>query len=295
MNPPKTLGWFGRVLALAALLALIVAACGEDPTPTPAPTEPPPAATATAQPTATPTPAPVGPTGTMGATGGAAALPPSTPSAPTATAVPPTATPMPPPPTATTAPPTATTAPAEPEPAADRAIGEVEGVTFVVGMGSEATFTVNEKLASLPLPNDAVMRTEALAGEVHFDGRPSVITIDLHQLSSDQARRDRFVRERMFPNDPIATFTLPDAGPLPGEFTSGETAAGEITGELEIKGFRAPITFEIEARDDGDVIYILGRTIFTWAQLEIPPPNLSFVQVQDEVHVEILIAARPAA
>ena len=277
MNPRKTLGWFGRVLALAALLALIVAACGEDPTPTPAPTQAPPP-TATAQPTATTAP---DPTAT------------SAPPGPTDTAQP-TSTSAPPPPTDTPAPPTATSAPAEPEPA-DRAIGEVEGVTFVVGMGSEATFTVNEKLASLPLPNDAVMRTEALAGEVHFDGRPSVITIDLHQLSSDQARRDRFVRERMFPNDPIATFTLPDAGPLPGEFTSGEAATGQITGELDIKGFQAPITFEIEARDDGDVIYILGRTIFTWAQLEIPPPNLSFVQVQDEVHVEILIAARPAA
>ena len=278
MNSRTTLGWLGRVVALSALLVLLVAACGEDPTPTPAPTEPPPP-TATPQPTATTPPDPT-----------ATSAPPAATDAPQ-----PTATSAPPPPTATTAPPTATSAPAEPEPAADRAIGEVEGVTFLVGMGSEATFTVNEKLASLSLPNDAVMRTGALAGEVHFDGRPSVITIDLHQLSSDQARRDRFVRERMFPNDPIATFTLLDAGPLPDEFTSGETAAGEITGELEIKGFRAPITFEIEARDDGDVVYILGRTIFTWDQLDIPPPNLPFVQVKDEVHVEILIAARPAA
>ena len=281
-----------RVLALAAGLALIVAACGADPTPAPAQ----PTATATPQPTSTPTPAPAGPTGPAGATGGAAAMPPPDPTAtsvpPTATDAPePTSTSAPSPPTDTPAP--ATSAPAEP--AADRDTGEVEGVTFVVGMGSEATFTVNEKLANLPLPNDAVMRTEALAGEVHFDGRPSVITIDLHQLSSDQERRDRFVRERMFPNDPIATFTLPDAGPLPGEFTSGETATGQITGELEIRGFRAPVTFEIEARDDGDVVYILGRTTFTWDELDIPPPNLPFVQVKDEVHVEILIAARPAA
>ena len=265
-----------RVLALAAGLALIVAACGADPTP--APTEAPPPATATAQPTSTPAPDPT-----------------ATPAPAAATDAPqPTSTSAPSPPTDTPAPPTATSAPAEPEPATDRDTGEVEGVTFVVGMGSEATFTVNEKLASLPLPNDAVMRTEALAGEVHFDGRPSVITIDLHQLSSDQERRDRFVRERMFPNDPIATFTLPDAGPLPDEFTSGETATGQITGELEVRGFKAPVTFEIEARDDGDVVYILGRTTFTWDQLDIPPPNLPFVQVKDEVHVEILIAARPA-
>ena len=265
MSPRTKLGWSGRVLALSALLALTVAACGEDPTPTPAPTEAPPA------PTATPAPP-----------------------ADTATAQP-TSTSAPPPPTATPEPPAATAAPAEPEPAVNRAIGEVQGITFVVGMGSEATFTVNEKLASLPLPNDAVMRTDALAGEVHFDGRPSVITIDLHQLGSDQERRDRYVRERMFPNDPIATFTLPAAGPLPQEFTDGETATGQVTGQLDIRGFQAPVTFEIEARDDGDVLYILGRTTFTWEDLGLTAPNLSFVQVEDEVHVEILIAARPAA
>ena len=97
------------------------------------------------------------------------------------------------------------------------------------------------------------------------------------------------------PTTPSATFTLPDAGPLPEEFTSGETATGKITGELDIKGFQAPVTFEIEARDDGDVLYILGRTTFTWEDLGLTAPNLSFVQVEDEVHVEILIAARPAA
>ena len=37
-----------------------------------------------------------------------------------------------------------------------RDLGQIEGITFVVGEGSEATFTVEEKLARLPLPSDAV-------------------------------------------------------------------------------------------------------------------------------------------
>ena len=61
-----------------------------------------------------------------------------------------------------------------------------QGITFVVSEGSEPTFTVEEQLVRLPLPNDAVMRTTALSGEVQLDGRPSVIEIDLQQLSSDQ-------------------------------------------------------------------------------------------------------------
>ena len=77
-------------------------------------------------------------------------------------------------------------------------MGEYEGVTFVVSEGSEATFTVTEKLASLSLPNDAVMRTASLSGEVRLDGEASVFEIDLHSLSSDQANRDRYVQTRMF-------------------------------------------------------------------------------------------------
>ena len=71
---------------------------------------------------------------------------------------------------APTSAPADTSSPTEPPPAEP---GSYEGVTYVVGEGSEATFTVEEKLSSLPLPNDAVVRTTALSGEVHFDGRPS--------------------------------------------------------------------------------------------------------------------------
>ena len=174
-------------------------------------------------------------------------------------------------------------------------LGNYEGFTYRVGVGSEATFTVEEKLASLPLPNDAVVRTTALSGEVHFDGRPSVIEIDLHEMESDQPRRDRYIRERMFPNDRIAIFTLPTTLPLPDGFSDGEEITTEITGTLEIRGVQAPVTFQVEARDDGDVVYILGRTTFVWSDFEIPVPNVgAFVRVTDEVTVEILLSARPA-
>ena len=193
---------------------------------------------------------------------------------------------------APTAAPVDTLTPTEP-PAADP--GSYEGVTYVVGEGSEATFTVEEKLSSLPLPNDAVVRTTALSGEVHFDGRPSVIDIQLHELESDQSRRDRYIRERMFPNDPIATFTLPDTRPLPTGFYEGEEVSTEIIGQLEIKGVQAPVIFQVEARDDGDVVHILGRTSFVWSDFGMTAPTVgSFVSVTDEVVVEILISARPS-
>lgn len=176
----------------------------------------------------------------------------------------------------------------------ERETGDVEGITFIVGEGSEATFTVREELTSVPLPFDAVMRTEALSGEVHLDGRESRVTIDLQTLSSDQEFRDRWTRSRLFGEHPTGTFILPDATPLPDGFTDGETATTEASGTLELLGQTFPVTFEIQARDDGDVVVILGKTTFTWADFNIEKPTArSVVSLDDEVRVNVLISARP--
>ena len=169
----------------------------------------------------------------------------------------------------------------------------VAGVTFVVGEGSEVTFTVKEQLSRLPLPNDAVVRTDALSGSIHLDGRPSVVEIDLRQLESDQSRRDQYIRNRMFRSDPIATLTFDELPALPQSYTPGELFEGEIIGRLLILGAEHPLTFTVEARIDPDALLVLGRTTFTWDQIKVPRPSVRTVEVQDEVRVEVLIVARP--
>ena len=170
-----------------------------------------------------------------------------------------------------------------------------EGGGYVVGEGSEATFTVNEKLAWLDLPNDAVMKTVGLSGSIFLDGQPSAIELDLHSMTSDADRRDGYVRNRMFPNDRVAIFTVTDLGDLPDPLPEGEVIAREVQGELFILGVTKPVVFEIEARLDPGKLFVLGRTTFTWDELEIPPPNIpGRIQVQDEVKVEVLLAAIPA-
>ena len=260
-----------KSIAIAGLVALLAAfsACGDggEEAASPAPTP--------AAPAATPTPTEAAP----------ATLTPDTPTpAPTAA---PTATPTPPPaPTA----PAATT----PEYDEDRAIGELEGVTFVVAEGSEVTFTVEEQLTRLPLPIEAVMRTTALSGEVRVDGSPVTITVDLHSLRSDQDRRDQYVRQRMFPDHPTATFTVDGDRPFPDGFTDGEEVMTQLEGTLSIRGIEVPITFDITARDDGDVVHLLGETTFTWADLGMDEPRAGIVVwVAEEVRVNVLLALKP--
>ncbi len=169
-----------------------------------------------------------------------------------------------------------------------------DGGALVIGEGSKATFTVNEKLAWLDLPNDAVMLTEGLSGSIYLDGRASVIELDLHSMTSDSDRRDGYVRNRMFPEHRVATFTVADLGDLPDPLPEGEVISREVRGELSIQEVTKPVVFEVEARRDPDKLFILGRTTFTWDDLEIPPPNIpGRIQVKDEVQVEVLLSATP--
>ena len=272
--------------ALSLLLALAGVACGGAAAPAPAE---PTAVPAPAQPTAAPpaTAAPTPPPATTAATAAPASADTPTAAAPSPTAAP-AATNPPPPAAATEPPPTAI--PESP------AATDESRPAFIVGDGSAATFTVNEKLAWLDLPNDAVMRTESLSGMVYLDGRPSAVDIDLHSLTSDSDRRDRYVRQRMFPNHPTATFTVADLGELPNPLPAGEVITREVAGELSIGGVVKALTFAVEARRDPNALFILGRTTFTWADLEIPPPNIpGRIQVKDEVQVEVLLSAIPEA
>ena len=200
-------------------------------------------------------------------------------------------------PSPTAAPSTGSTA-AEPATSPDqpRRAGDYDGVMFVVSEGSEATFTVTEELVNVPLPIQAVMRTTGLSGEVYLDGRESKILLDLHSMSSDSEFRDRYVRQRMFGGYEFATFTVTAPDPPPDGFAAGNEITTQATGTLDIRDIRVPITFDVQARDDGASLFILGRTTFTWDDLSITKPTArSVVSLEDEVRVEIVLSAKPAA
>ncbi len=169
----------------------------------------------------------------------------------------------------------------------------VGAIRYVVGEGSEITFTVGEQLTRLPTPIEAVMRTEKLSGEINIEGEPSAIQVDLHSLASDQQYRDRYVHTRMFPDHPTATFTVDAISDLPPEFESGDTFSHQADGTLNLNDQDFPISFDLEVRNDGDVLNVLGRTVFTWDDLQIAVPTArSVVWVEDEVDVQVLLVAQ---
>lgn len=241
-----------------------------------------------------PTPAAVAlpatpPTATAAPSPTATAAPPS--DAATATSPPPTDTAPRPSATATRAAPSPTAAPtAEPTAAAEDR--PTAATAFTVGPDSRATFTVEEALTASPVRFDAVIESDDLSGAVYLDGRPSVITLDLHSLESDQDFRDGYIRRRMFPNTPQAVFTVESLPDIPADFYQGETITRSVAGTLRIGETETPLDFEVEARHDGDVLNLLGRTSFTWEQLQLEKPTArSVTYLADEVFVQVLLIA----
>ena len=223
-----------------------------------------------------------------------------------ATAIPPTmaststASPTAAPPAATrqTATPTNTLAPAptnEPAPTAASAASGDAGQSFIIGEGSEITFTVEEELGRAPIRFDAVISSTGLSGAANLDGQPSVVTLDLHSLRSDQQFRDRYIQSRMFPDTPEAIVTVDQLPDLPQSFFDGQETTGQLDGSLQIGETVTPLVFDVTARKDGNTINILGLTTFSWEQLGLTKPTArSVVYLADEVRVQVLLVARAA-
>ena len=165
------------------------------------------------------------------------------------------------------------------------------GGVYSVGEGSEATFTVNEKLSRLPLPNDAVLRTEEISGEIDLSKGSASLVINLHALKSDQSRRDGYVRDRMFPRQPDATISITEFPEIPASFTDGETLTSSVTATVNVNGTDAEIEFSIEAWLDPDRLLVLVKGDFVWADFGMTAPVSRLFVVTDDVHVEVLVSA----
>ena len=200
-----------------------------------------------------------------------------------------------PPPPPTAAAPTATEAPISTPSSEAEETAVIGSDAYVIGEGSEITFTVEEELGRAPVRFDAVISSTGLSGVANLGGEPSVVTLDLHSLQSDQEFRDRYIQTRLFPDTPEAVVTVDQLPDLPQTFFDGEETTGDLSGSLQIGETVTPLVFDVTARHDGESINILGTTTFTWEGLGLEKPTArSVVYLADEVRVQVLLVAKPA-
>ena len=175
-----------------------------------------------------------------------------------------------------------------------------EGVTVSITDDAAARYSITEQLARLSGPIDAVGETPDVGGSIVFDAdgnvdtELSVITVGLAGLTSDEDRRDNYVRNRVFNTDSYPNATLAVTGtpglewPLP---TSG-SAAFQITGDFTVRDVTSPTTWDVEATFDGDSITGKAKTVVTFDEVQLAKPSLAFIiSVEDEIRLELDIEA----
>ncbi len=190
---------------------------------------------------------------------------------------------------------TATTVP-DPTPAPDatEAPDEVQETArvFEIVTGSQGLFKVDETLRGVDVV--VALETEEITGSIDIEAGTAIVALDLHSLVSDQPRRDRYVRERLFPSQPIAIVEFADLGDIPDSFfETGEELAVTLPATVNVNGVDAELEFEVTARLDSDEdLVVLGITEFVWADFGMTAPVSSIFAVKDEVRAELLLYAK---
>lgn len=181
--------------------------------------------------------------------------------------------------------------------------GNGDSVAFtVVSESSEAAYFADEELASIGVPSTAKGSTNAVTGTFYLasDGleldtsQPSTFTVDLTTLRSNEQRRDNRVQEALETGTfPTATFTVTEVSGVDTSLDPSAEQAFQMTGVLELHGVEREVTWEVQARREGDVITALATTTFLYADFGVTAPNIAgFVSVADDVTLQMQIIAQ---
>jgi polyisoprenoid-binding protein YceI len=177
------------------------------------------------------------------------------------------------------------------------------GLTFAIAADqSQAKVTVNEKLAQLPAPSDAVLTTNAMQGKIVLgsDTMPtdaSKIQVDLRTLKSDKTQRDNFIRQNTLQSDqfPLADYTVTGVDQWTGPLQNGQQMKFKLVGTMTIHGVTKPITFDTTATMNGDALTGTATASFTFEDFGMTPPKLSIVTASDKIDLVMNIVAQKAA
>lgn len=194
-------------------------------------------------------------------------------------------------------------------PAAESAVEEVPDLPpvapgstrFLLGEGTRVYYRVREQLVGVSFLNDAVGVANGILGSIvvgpdgSVDPSQSELTLDLSTFSSDQARRDNFLRRRVFEVEqhPEAVFVARSvsSSPLPPENleTSFPIVGFQLVGDMTLHGVTEEITWDVLATyNDEGVVEGKAQTSFPFSTFNLTTPELAFlVTVEDEIRLEI--------
>ena len=165
---------------------------------------------------------------------------------------------------------------------------------------SHASYHAHEQLAGKSLPSEAVGTTNGVQGAVAFgpDGSihadQSQITVDLTSLTSDESRRDNFIKNNTLQTSryPTATFIPREVLGLPTPLpTSGEHTF-QLSGDLTVHGSEKPVTWQVTAQFDATTVSGDATTNVNMSDFGMTPPRVGPVlSLEDALTLELVFSA----
>ena len=176
---------------------------------------------------------------------------------------------------------------------------------------SQASYAVEERFLEKALPKlgikpglvTTVGVTKLVEGEIRVNpndlSQPpggTVIRVDLRGLTSDQPKRDKWIKENgpNFNKYPYAIFKAKEIRNAPESYTEGKEINFQLIGDLTIREITKPAVFDVTAKMENDVLTGTATTQIKMSDFGIEP--LVFAKtltVADEVTVTVeLVATR---
>lgn len=163
--------------------------------------------------------------------------------------------------------------------------------------GNEARYRVREQLVGFELPNDAVGKTSKLTGSlvVESNGRivkeESRFEVDVTDLTSDQSRRDGYVRRNTLQTDsfPTVVFVPSTSTGLPASLPTAGDLKFLLGGDLTVHGVTKPTTWEVAGKMTATGEFTgTATTSFKFADFDLAIPRVPLVMsVTDNITLEL--------
>jgi polyisoprenoid-binding protein YceI len=167
---------------------------------------------------------------------------------------------------------------------------------------SEARYEVSETFFQGNRLNLAVGRTKGIAGEVLVDfanpanSQIGTIVVDVSQLTSDEGRRDNYIRNNALQSAqyPEATFKPTKIEGLPASAKPGDQLTLRVTGDLTVKQTTRPVTFDVTLQANQDKLTGTASVEIVLSDFDAGPIQLAMLQTEDKAKLVFDFVALPA-
>jgi len=169
---------------------------------------------------------------------------------------------------------------------------------------SEAAYFVDEELASVGIPSTAKGATNEISGTLYLTGegtalttdQTSSFTVELRNLTSDKSMRDQRVQQALETSThPTATFTITSVSGYNPAIAEGQEQTLQLTGLLDLHGVEKPVTWEVKAYRQGNVISALATVTVKFSDFDITPPTFQgLLSISDQATLQVQLIAQAA-